>query len=157
MSNTRLNPHEIQLVQSSFAALEGRLPELVELFYADLFGKNPQVRRMFPIDMADQRKKLAAALKLAVGGASDLEKLVPSLTALGAKHASYGVTAGQFDAVGASLLTALGQAAGPLWTAELKAAWARTYALIASVMIDAMEKQRARQANEIRRSGQPSA
>jgi hemoglobin-like flavoprotein len=135
--------HQIQLVQASFAAVEPHLAEVVDLFYDTLFEQNPTVRRMFPSDMAEQQKKLATTLKLAVESASRLDKLVPALESLGAKHASYGVVPAHFDAVGAALLEALAHAAGPLWNDELKEAWATTYGLIASTMIGAMERKRA--------------
>ena len=143
MTTKLLSDEEIELVQASFAALKSRLPELVDVFYTKLFAANPSVRRMFPDDMSEQQQKLAATLKIAVAGTSDLQRLVPALQALGAKHANYGVTPGHFDAVGAALLDALGTVAGPLWTAELEYAWATTYGLIASVMIEAMESARA--------------
>jgi nitric oxide dioxygenase len=135
---------DVQLVQESFNALEANLAELVRVFYADLFAQNPQVRRMFPNDMSEQQKKLAATLKVAVNGASKLEQLIPALQSLGEKHAGYGVQAAHFDAVGAALLGALGKCAGSLWTGELETAWARVYGLIASVMIEAMNRKRTR-------------
>jgi hemoglobin-like flavoprotein len=68
--------------------------------------------------------------------------LIPALQALGEKHASYGVQAAHFDAVGAALLGALGKCAGSLWSSELETAWSRVYGLIASVMIEAMNRKR---------------
>jgi nitric oxide dioxygenase len=134
---------DVTLVQESFAALEGKLSELVRVFYAELFAANPQVRRMFPDDLSEQQKKLAATLKVAVAGASRLEHLIPALQALGEKHAAYGVQPAHFDAVGVALLTALRKCAGSLWTNALAGAWARVYALIASVMVEAMNRKRA--------------
>lgn len=142
MSNNTPTARDVQLVQESFAVLEPALSELVTVFYAELFAQNPQVRRMFPDDMNEQKKKLAATLKVAVVGASKLEQLIPALQSLGEKHAGYGVQAAHFDAVGAALLTALSKCAGALWTKELETAWARIYGLIASVMIEAMNRKR---------------
>jgi hemoglobin-like flavoprotein len=99
--------HQIQLVQASFAAVEPRLAEVVDIFYDTLFEQSPSVRRMFPSDMAEQQKKLATTLKLAVEGASRLDKLVSALESLGEKHAAYGVVPSHFDAVGAALLETL--------------------------------------------------
>jgi hemoglobin-like flavoprotein len=135
--------HQVQLVQSSFAAVEPRLAEIVDLFYATLFARNPAVRQMFPSDMAEQQKKLALTLRLAVDGASRLDKLVPALESLGEKHAAYGVVPAHFDAVGAALLETLAHAAGPVWNDELRQAWAITYGLIAATMTRAMERKRA--------------
>jgi hemoglobin-like flavoprotein len=139
-------PHQILLVQESFAAIEPRLAGVVDLFYDTLFEENPTVRRMFPSDMTEQQKKLATTLKLAVEGASRLDKLVPALESLGERHASYGVVPSHFEAVGAALLTTLAHAAGSLWNDELTQAWATTYALIAATMIGAMERKRAENA-----------
>jgi len=140
--------HQILLVQESFAAVEPRLADVVDLFYDTLFEENPTVRRMFPSDMKEQQKKLATTLKLAVEGASRLDKLVPALESLGEKHAAYGVIPAHFDAVGAALLETLASAAGPLWNDELKQAWATTYGLIAATMIGAMERKRAQSARD---------
>jgi hemoglobin-like flavoprotein len=101
---------------------------------------------MFPTAMDEQKEKLAATLKVAVLGASNPEKLLPALEALGRRHAAYDITAQHFDAVGAALLHALGDVAGPLWTDELSLAWAKTYGFIATTMIAAMEAQRAEDA-----------
>ena len=46
---------------------------------------------MFPEDMRDQKRKLFVMLATAVQGLNDLDRLVPQVKALGARHAGYGV------------------------------------------------------------------
>lgn len=141
---TQLTARDVELVQRSFAALEPQAAQLVERFYTTLFDKNPKLRALFPSDLGEQKQKLAATLKIAVQGASDLAKLVPALKALGAKHAAYGVTEQHFEQVGGALLVTLADVAGPIWNEDLTLAWTRIYGVIASTMIEAMEAQRTR-------------
>ncbi len=47
------------------------------------------------------------------------------------------MTDAHYDSVGAALLWTLEQGLGDAWTAEVKAAWAAAYALLAGVMRDA--------------------
>jgi hemoglobin-like flavoprotein len=66
-----------------------------------------------------------------------IEELVPTIADLGRRHVGYGVTDAHYDSVGAALLWTIEQGLGNAWTAELKAAWAAAYDLLAGVMRDA--------------------
>jgi len=77
----------------------------VREFYDRLFEIDPTTRRLFQAtDMGEQRRKLLSALALVVDGIDHLEALLPSLEALGRRHARIGVTARHYDAVGDALL-----------------------------------------------------
>jgi len=134
-----MTPHQITLVQTSFAQVVPIADTAADLFYGRLFEIAPDVRRLFPDDMAEQKKKLMAMLGTAVGGLTRPDRLIPAVRALGERHAGYGVTAAQFAPVGAALLWTLEQGLGEAFTPEVRQAWATVYNVLSSTMIDAME------------------
>lgn len=105
-----------------------------ELFYTRLFAHDPSLRAMFPGDMTEQKKKLMTMLRMAVASLNRLDDLVPAVQALGARHASYGVTFEMYKTVGAALLWTLEQGLGAAFTPEVKAAWVAVYTLLANTM-----------------------
>jgi hemoglobin-like flavoprotein len=91
---------------------------------------------MFPVgNRAKQAEMLTGALVAVMDHLEDAPWLTSTLGALGEKHLSYGVTREMYDWVGASLLTALAEAAGSKWNAELNVAWAEAYGAIVSLML----------------------
>ena len=74
----------------------------------------------------------------AVAGLSTPDALVPVLRTLGGAHSKYGVQPAHFDVVGEALLWTLEQGLGGLWTADVRDAWTRTFALVRSVMEPAL-------------------
>jgi len=134
-----MTPHQITLVQTSFAKVVPIAATAADLFYGRLFEIAPDVRGMFPDDMTEQKKKLMAMLGTAVGGLARLDRLIPAVRALGERHAGYGITPAQFAPVGAALLWTLEQGLGEAFTPEVHQAWATVYNALSSIMIDAME------------------
>ena len=132
-----MTPHQVKLVQTSFAQVAPIAATAADLFYGRLFEIAPDVRAMFPDDLSGQKKKLMAMLGTAVAGLSHLETLVPAVQALGRRHAGYGVTADQYVPVGAALLWTLQQGLGEAFTADVKDAWAAAYRTLMQTMIDA--------------------
>ncbi len=132
-----MTPHQVGLVQTSFAAVAPRAEDLVATFYERLFALDPTLRPLFPADMAGQRHKLAAALAMAVQSLHRPQAVLPVLEDLGRRHAGYGVRDRDYDTVGAALLGALGGALGEAFDDELRASWAACYTLVASTMRDA--------------------
>ena len=107
-----MTPQQIALVQASFAKVVPIAGTAADLFYARLFEIAPDVRRMFPDDMALQKKKLMVMLGTAVNGLSRLDALLPVVHALGERHAGYGVQAEHFEPVGQALLWTLKRGLG---------------------------------------------
>ena len=132
-----MTPHQIKLVQTSFAQVAPIAATAADLFYGRLFEIATEVRAMFPDDLSGQKKKLMAMLGTAVAGLSHLDTLLPAVRALGKRHVGYGVTAEQYAPVGAALLWTLEKGLGTAFTAEVEEAWAATYAALAGAMIDA--------------------
>src|SRR5882757_1919490 len=94
----------------------------------------PSLRRMFPADMRDQKRKLMVMIATAVQSLTDLDALAPQLMALGARHASYGVTDAHYKTVGEALIWTLERGLANAFTPEVERAWVRVYLLLATTM-----------------------
>lgn len=127
---------EIQkkLVQTSFDKVAPDADAFALNFYDRLFEGHPEVKSMFPGDMKEQRQKLVSMLKAAVKGLDKPESLKGILVGLGERHVSYGVKSDHYDFVGQALLSALEQALGADFTAEVKEAWTAVYTFLAREM-----------------------
>jgi len=137
-----MTPHQVTLVQESFAKVVPIAPTAADLFYGRLFEIAPEVRGMFPDDLGEQKKKLMAMLSTVVGALTRLDQLLPAVRALGERHAGYRVEAGHFAPVGAALLWTLEQGLGEDFTPEVKDAWVAVYAVLSSLMINAIKQKR---------------
>ena len=136
-----MTPNQIKLVQTSFAQVAPIAATAADLFYGRLFEIAPQVRAMFPDDLGEQKKKLMAMLGTAVAGLSRLETLMPAVQALGRRHAGYGVKAQHYASVGSALLWTLEKGLGEAFTPEVKDAWATTYIVLSTTMMNAANER----------------
>jgi len=136
-----MTPNQIKLVQTSFAQVAPIAATAADLFYGRLFEVAPHVRAMFPDDLSEQKKKLMAMLGTAVAGLSRLETLMPAVQALGRRHAGYGVKAQHYASVGSALLWTLEKGLGEAFTAEVKDAWATTYIVLSTTMMNAANEK----------------
>lgn len=126
----------VKLLRDSFEVVATANPKFISRFYEILFERYPQTKGMFPAGgLARQAEMLTGALVAVLDHLEDAPWLQATLGALGAKHVGYGVTREMYDWVGGSLLSTLGEVAGPAWTPELQGAWAEAYGAIVSMMI----------------------
>lgn len=132
-----LTPQQIVLVETTFEAVAKIKEQAADLFYKRLFELDPALRPLFRGDMKEQGRKLMATLGVAVSSLRNLEKIIPTVQALGANHATYGVKESDYQTVAAALLWALEQGLGPAFTPAVKEAWTATYMILAGVMIEA--------------------
>lgn len=130
-----MTPREIDLVQTSFAKVIPIADTAASLFYGRLFEIAPEVRPMFPADLAEQRRKLMAALGMVVGGLRKLDAILPAVKTLAMRHVTYGVSAVHYAPVGEALVWTLQQGLGEGFTAETREAWLSAYRLLADAMI----------------------
>ena len=130
-----MTPQQVELVQQSFAKVAPIADQAATIFYGRLFETAPQVRRMFPDDMTEQRRKLMATLGIVVAGLTRLETVLPAASALAKKHVSYGVEAAHYPVVGAALLWTLEKGLGSAWTGEVAEAWTAAYTALSNFMI----------------------
>jgi hemoglobin-like flavoprotein len=129
-----MTPRQIELVQTSFTAVEGLGDAAGQLFYAKLFERDPALRPLFKGDIDAQARKLMQMITVAVRGLVDVAKLKPALIALGGRHRGYGVVAAHYDTVAAALLDTLAAGLGDAFTPEVKQAWTDCYVLLATTM-----------------------
>lgn len=132
-----LTPQQIDLVETTFEAVAKIKEQAADLFYNRLFELDPALRPLFRGDMKDQGRKLMATLGVAVSSLRNLEKIIPTVQALGANHATYGVKESDYQTVAAALLWTLEQGLGAAFTPAVKEAWTATYTILAGVMIEA--------------------
>jgi len=131
-----ITARQISLVQNSFRKVEPIAEQAADIFYKKLFEHDPNLKPLFKGDIKDQGKKLMATLKVAVNGASNLDKLVPVLHQLADRHVGYGVKPKDYTPVGNALLFTLKTGLGDEFTPELRQAWVDTFRLIATTMKD---------------------
>jgi hemoglobin-like flavoprotein len=131
--NRMLTADEIELVRASFAQVVLIQDKAADLFYGRLFDIAPNLRRLFPVDMREQKRKLIQMIATAVGGLNNPDRLVPAVKALGARHAGYGVTASHYELVGEALLWTLERGLEG-FTPEVRSAWANVYGVLAGTM-----------------------
>ena len=131
-----MTPHDIALVQGSFAQVAPNAADVARLFYGRLFDQNPQLRPLFKGDMEEQGRKLMTMLAVVVRSLNDLGTLVPAAQNLAQRHVAYGVQPEHYGQVGAALLWTLGQGLGAGFTPGVQAAWTRAYTTLSGVMIE---------------------
>jgi len=131
----------IDLLESTFAALAPHADDLVSRFYQKLLNENPQLKVFFEgVDLTDQKKKLAASLALVVNSLRKPELLKEALTNLGKRHQGYGVLPEHYPIVATTLLSVMQELAGELWTDEVETAWTAALNAVAGIMIEAYEE-----------------
>src|SRR5229473_7764727 len=130
-----MTPNQVKLVQQSFAKVAPISDQAAVIFYDRLFEIAPQVKAMFPSDLTEQRKKLMATLAVVVTGLSNLESVLPAVSALATRHVSYGAKAEHYPVVGAALLWTLENGLGDGWTPEVADAWGAAYGTLSGYMI----------------------
>src|SRR5262245_16461416 len=121
-----LTPHQVQLVQSSFAKVLPIADVAGMMFYERIFTLAPEAGVLFGDDIALQASRTMGAVKTSVDGLDDVDQIAPFLVRLGARHVRYGVVPEHFDLVGGALLWTLEQGLGEAFTPEVHEAWATT-------------------------------
>jgi hemoglobin-like flavoprotein len=123
-----------ELVQDSWAKVIPDPDTVAELFYNRLFELNPSLRLLFRSDMTEQGRKLTAMITVAVNGLDNFDNIVPSVRALGKRHAAYGVKDEHYDVVASALLWTLERALGDAFTEDIRRAWISIYAILCGTM-----------------------
>ena len=132
----------VELIRSSFAAVEPHAEELGKYFYATLFSNAPEVRDLFPVNMEVQRSRLLRALVHVVQMVDQPDDLVPFLQQLGRDHRKFGVLSQHYEALGNALISAIAAFSGERWTSDVERAWVNAYATVANAMQEAAAAER---------------
>lgn len=131
-----LTEEEIHLVQNSTKLMRKSLDEFANAFYRELFKSNPIIKTLFLTNIKDQARKFAQMFELLVVSLNDVEKVIPSLKALGRRHANYGINEDHYNIVGGALINTLDKSLGTDFTEDVKNAWLKTYGIVSMIMID---------------------
>jgi methyl-accepting chemotaxis protein len=132
---------DIDALEASFDLLAPRGDELVETFYARLFAAAPAVRPLFSDDMRRQHAMLLKTLVLVRKSLRDLDSVVPTLRALGARHAGYGAEPAHYGVVAAVLIASMAEVAGNAWLPAYEDAWSEALGVLAAVMLEGAEDE----------------
>ena len=131
-----MDTDQFKLVRDSLIRLRPIADRVAESFYARLFEVSPYLRKLFMGNMKRQGTMLMTSLELAVSGLDDMESILPSVQALGERHASYGVKAEYYPLATDAFLWALEHHLGDEFTPTLKGAWANAL----DALVEAMNK-----------------
>lgn len=123
-----------ELVRSSFAQIAQMADLAGGLFYRRLFELDPALRPLFRGDLREQGRKLIQMLGTAVAWLDRPDVLIPTIEALGRRHAIYGVKPRDYHTVGKALLLTLAEGLGEAFTPEVRVAWTAVFELISSAM-----------------------
>jgi hemoglobin-like flavoprotein len=128
---------QINLVQQSFALLQGRTDEVAVLFYQRMFELDPSLRPLFRNSLSHQGAKLMATLSFIVSALKKPSAMIPAIKQLGQRHVIYGVHQEHYRIVNDALLWALAQVLGDAFTPEVADGWHEVYYLVAGLMKEA--------------------
>ncbi|ELP35288.1 globin family protein [Rhodopirellula baltica] len=135
-STLNMTPEQVTLVKESWEKVKPISEQAAELFYGRLFTLDPSLRSLFKGDMSEQGKKLMSTITLAVTSLDRLETILPTVQALGRKHAvEYEVPDSSYATVGEALIWTLGQGLGDDFTEDVKEAWLLTYTTLSGAML----------------------
>lgn len=135
-----------KLVQKSWKLVVPISETAADLFYKRLFETHPEYRRLFPDDMAAQKRKLLRMLAFVVRSldwadsqwrdeVSPDEDLMLVVLALGRRHTElYKIPDASYAAVAEALLWTLDYGLGEAFTEEVRAAWVSVYTILAATM-----------------------
>ncbi len=132
-----MTPHQVDLVQSSFAKVASIADAAAAIFYERLFEIAPEVRPLFHGNMAEQRRKLMTTLGVVVNGLKNLDAVLPAARELAVRHVRYGVKPAHYAPVGEALIWTLDRGLGADFTSEVRSAWLAAYGALSGVMIAA--------------------
>jgi len=134
-----VTPHQIDLVQASWKQVLPVAETAAQMFYGRLFFLDPSLRTLFRGDLREQGQQLMAMISFTVNGLARLDQLLPTVKALGRRHAAYGVRPEHYYTVGAALLWTFEQGLGAAFTPAMRDAWVAAYCVLANTMREAAE------------------
>lgn len=126
----------IERLERSFAILAPRGEEVAARFYAHLLATHPVMHRLFPIEMAQEKKKLLEALVLVVKSLRRPDALRGALSELGRCHTRWDTTAEHFPVFCDALLSVMADVAGDRWNDQFTQDWTALLESAASAVLE---------------------
>lgn len=133
-----MTPKQIDLVEASWTKILPTEDKIATFFYDKLFTLDPGLKPLFAGDINEQGHKLVSMIGVAVSSLGGVDTIVPDLQALIRRHVDYDFKDSDYDTVGIALIWALEQGLGDAFTADVRTAWIKTYALLADAMKEAL-------------------
>lgn len=136
-----LSEQAVPVVRATLPAVGGALDEITERFYVRLFAARPELLRdLFNRGNqanGEQRRALAGSITAFAVALLDHPDVRPDvmLSRIAHKHASLGVTSGQYKTVHEHLFAAIVEVLGDAVTPEVAQAWDEVYWLMANALI----------------------
>ena len=128
---------DLDALETSFDLVAPRGEELMEIFYVRLFAAAPAVQPLFAgSDIKRQQAMLLSALVLLRKSLRDLDRVVPTLKNLGARHVAYGAEPEHYPVVGEVLIGAMATVAGEAWEPRYAEAWGEAFGVVAGAMLE---------------------
>jgi hemoglobin-like flavoprotein len=132
-----LSGDDVRLIRTSFERARPVIHVAPDLFYERLFYLTPSLRRLFPDDMHEMKRRFVEMLVTVVRGLGQPEMLIALLGHLGQRLGRGGVTAAHYQKAGEAFFWMLERVFADGLTLEVETAWKRAYDQVASVMQDA--------------------
>lgn len=132
-----LSVDDVRLIRMSFERARPVFHVAPELFYERLFYLAPSLRRLFPADMHELKRRFVEILVTVVRGIGQPEMLISLLEHLGRRLGGWGVSAIHYEKAGDALFWALERVFADGFSVDVEIAWKRAYDQIALVMQEA--------------------
>lgn len=126
---------DIDLVESSFAAVYARKAELAERFYVHLFSLMPEAEALFGDDFSKQKEMFATMLTYCIKGLVARSSLGHAGTSLAKTHARLNLGPRETDIAGRAVMAALEDVMAENLTDEQRAAWQRAISRVLRMMV----------------------
>ncbi len=136
-----LSEQAVPVVRATLPVVGAAIGNITELFYRKLFEAHPELLRdVFNRGNqanGEQQKALAGSITAFAGLLLEKPDVRPDavLTRIAHKHASLGITSGQYKVVHRHLFAAIAEVLGDAVTPEVAAAWDEVYWLMANALI----------------------
>lgn len=142
-----MKEEQIKVLRKSWSQVTPLGDAAAELFYDRLFKIDPGAQSLFGgTNFSQQYRNLLQAINYVVQNVDKVDVLMPVLSGLGQRHATYGVRDEHYDSVGEALIWTLEQGLGDQWSAEVRDVWCDAYNTVSTVMKhaanDAMQQSR---------------
>ncbi|MDF3065060.1 MAG: methyl-accepting chemotaxis protein [Polyangiaceae bacterium] len=131
----------IALIRGSFSLLKGKEAELVKRFHEQAIAAEPALKAAFPRPAAEREATLLAALKTAVDGLDQPERLDRPLRAAAARLTKANVTPEQYGAAREAFLGALAALLEDDFTRSTRAAWDQALRTLETRLVEAGQQK----------------
>lgn len=132
-----MEPHQIELVRSTWTIVLSKKNEAGEIFYKRLFEKAPQLKQLFSTDINEQAGKLVSTITFVITKLDKLDDILGEVQQLAKRHIQYGTEPAHYVVVGETLYETLAELLGSRWTPKVKESWFVVYNELANAMINA--------------------